>query len=59
MRRTIPVTGQDAEENGWREMASLEGREKKDGNVISFGPTSAGEKVSSEELKPRKRKKKR
>ena len=49
MRRTIPVTGQDAEENGWREMISLVGREKKDGNVISLGPLSLEEKVSSEE----------
>ena len=49
IRRTIPVTGQDAAENGKREMVSLEGSEKKDGNVISLGPLSAGEKVSSEE----------
>ena len=49
IRRTIPVIGQDAEENGWREMVSLEGREKNDGNVISRGPLSLEEKVSSEE----------
>ena len=46
IRRTIPVTGQEQEENGWREIFSLEGRVKNDGKVISFGPTSAGEKVS-------------
>ena len=49
MRRTIPVIGQDAEENGWRVMVSLEGRVKNDVNVISRGPLSAGQEVSSEE----------
>ena len=49
MRRTIPVTGQETVLKHWREMTSLDGREKKDGNVISRGPLSLEEKVSSEE----------
>ncbi len=56
MRRTIPVTGQDVAENGWREMVSEVGREKKDGNVISLGPLSLEEKVSSVSAKPKEEK---
>ena len=58
MRRTIPVTGQDAEENGCRTIFSLEGREKKDGNVISCGPLSAGEKVSSVSIETKEKEEK-
>ena len=58
MRRTIPVTGQDVAENGWREMISLVGREKKDGNVISLGPLSLEEKVSSVSIETKEKEEK-